>query len=806
MFNKPAVIGFDAQFAGLENVDRVAAAFYKGDMHNSSVQQLANYDCSELLALSARRIMQANRLTEQQLAVIVVSELAADYFVADNYSGYRQVSCFADALLSALQMMKERDIAVLISAVNLPDEPLTTQQLATCSYDQNFSGYGQNCGVASVLLSSEDFAVTHGCYRYAYLDSYAVTDDLNQIEQAIQCSFKESVISSKEISAIEVSAPGDVKLRALEENALLKSYHNGLTLHSSLSCIKSVIGENGPLSELSGFVNMLFALQQRYRPAVQAWNAPQDEKLTAWQDSPFYLLNDSAPVSPNKEGKARYMAYSCLCAEKYCHLIVQENGDQQVHSNGYNANTDLSLFIVSGNSLAELMEQLCHLTNGIANTDLKALAKQCYRHYLQNSSSKFHVVLLAESAQQLDKEISLALTGIADAFNQNRDWKTPLGSYFCVNPQTAPKISFLYPGIGATYLGLGRDLLQIFPEIYPSMQKLVNGSSGRLKAEQLIPRSVTRLSFKALKQHDLLLRNNLADIAECGVGYACLISRVFSELLGIKADFAAGYSMGEVSMFAALNCWENPGQMSPRLAESPTFNEQLSGELKTLRALWNIPAIQEGGEQQLWESYNIKGNVQQVENAIQADERVYITLINTANSVVIAGYPADCLAVAKRLGVRAIALNVHNAIHSEPACQHYQQMIELYSMELAERIPTKLYSSSCYLPVPFSKKAIAVSIAKCLCQQVDFPRLINTLAAQESSLFIEMGAGRSLCTWTDKILTGNSAYKDCMTVAVNAKGSDQQLMIFRAVAKLLSVGVQINLKSFFYGSIVVENN
>jgi PfaB family protein len=500
------------------------------------------------------------------------------------------------------------------------------------------------------------------------------------------------------------------------------------------------------------------------------------------------------------------MAYSCLSVDKYTHLILQENNDQQVHSNGFNANTDLSLLIVSGNSQAELIELLQQLKNDVYSTGFKSLAKHCYLHYRQNSDSKFRVVLLAESVQQLSKEIASAVTGIGDAFNNNRDWKTPLGSYLCVKPQTAPKISFLYPGIGATYLGLGRDLLQLFPEVYPSMQQLVTGSSDRLKAELLFPRAVTRLDFKALQQHDLLLRNQLAHIAECGVGYACLFTRVFSEVLNIDADFAAGYSMGEVSMFAALGCWKNPAQMSARLADSQTFNEQLTGELKTLRALWNIPATAEGGEKLLWESYNIKGRVQQVESAINKDERVYITLINTEDSLVIAGYPPDCQAVAKRLGVRAIALNVHNAIHCQPARQHYQQMVELYALELAERIPTKLYSSSCYLPVPFSKKAISVSIGKCLCQQVDFPRLINALLAQKSTLFIELGAGRSLCTWTDKILAANNANKDCMTVAVNAKGSDPQLMIFRAVAKLLSFGVKINLKSFFSGSIVVQNH
>ena len=803
-----AVIGFDAQLDGLENVDRVAAAFYQGNVHHSDTKLAQRYSYPQLCQLSATRVLKANKLIEQQVAVIIVSDRQQKMIAAQgNYIRCDTVTSFADALTLSAQIINEQNIAVLIMAAHLPDKPLKQQAQATISYALNFNCYGQCAGVGCVLLSSEQFAAAHHSYIYAYLNSFAVTDNLKHIEQTIEQSFAQCALSSEVISSVEISAPADRDQQALEQKALLNSYKNGLTLHSSVSCVKSVMGENGPLSELSGFLNAIFALQQRYRPAIKAWHAPQKIQLSEWLGSPFYLLNESAPAFANKDGTPRYMAYSCLSADKYAHLILQENNDNQVHSNGFNASSDLSLFILVGNSQAQLLVQLTKLKSELNSTAFKTLAKSCYQHYLQNSAAKFCTVLLAGSAAQLSKEIALALTGIADTFVNNKDWKTPQGSYFCVNPPaSAPKTCFLYPGIGATYLGLGRDLLHLFPEIYPSVVMQTDNIAASLKDELLNPRSVVSLDFNELKQRDLALRSNLADIAECGVGYACVFTRVFSDVFKIKADFAAGYSMGEVSMFAALGCWENPGQMSARLANSQTFNEQLSGELKTLRALWKLPASSEGGEKLLWESYNIKGSVAQVQNAIQEHERVYITLINTPESLVIAGYPADCLAVAKRLEVRAIALNVHNAIHSTPAYQQYQQMLDLYSMDLAPRIPTKLYSSSCYLPVPFSKKAIAVSIAKCLCEPVDFPRLIHTLVAQGSSLFIEMGAGRSLCSWTDKILADSAAQENCMTVAVNSKGSDQQLMIMRAIAKLLSFGVKVNLNSFFYGSIVVQVN
>jgi PfaB family protein len=177
--------------------------------------------------------------------------------------------------------------------------------------------------------------------------------------------------------------------------------------------------------------------------------------------------------------------------------------------------------------------------------------------------------------------------------------------------------------------------------------------------------------------------------------------------------------------------------------------------------------------------------------------------------------------VINTLGVRAMPLNMANAIHSPPAKREYNNMVELYTMAVNTRIQTKMYSSSCYLPIPQLSKTIAHSIAKCLCERVDFPRLINALYDQGARIFIEMGPGRSLSSWVDKIIeprieaVGTSHDADAtknnhVSVPVNAKGTSDELTYFRAIAKLTSQGVKLDLNSLFYGSIVmpslVKNN
>lgn len=818
---KLTVIGLDAQFAGLDNIDYVESALYKGDLHKADLHRLDGQNVAALLRQSdyaslctgsAARVLAANKLTAQQVAVIIISDCGERFADAEQqYFSCIKVDNLGAALIQSEKLISEFNVAVLIIAANTDADSSIKQDKASISFADDFSGYAQHNGVVCLLLSSLDFAEVHSCHRYATVHSVACSgntegqmvangDSEGNMVEAIEHSLRAGQLSPNMISSVEVSALSAPKLCAVETEALLSAYSHGQKLTTAISCSKSVLGENGCLSQLLGLLNSVFVLQQRYRAAIKEWTRPLHEKLQAWSESPFYLFNQATPAFPNADGSPRYVAYSCLSENHYAHIILQENDNQLVHHNGFNACSDLSLFVLAENNQAGLLRELQSLSADLQCSNFKQLAKQCFNGFAERQDKTFKMVLLAESPEQLDKEIRLALTGINNAFANNSDWKTPKGSYFSAIPLvTKNNIAFLYPGIGATYVGLGRDLFHLFPEIYPDIVALADNIGASLKEQLIYPRSLTCLGFSELKQLDLDLRRSLANIAECGVGFACVFSKIFEQVFNIKADLSAGYSMGEISMYAGLGCWQAPGLMSARLASSNTFNHRLSGELRALREMWNLPDVADGTFEQIWETYSIKSTFDEVTKAIQKGERVYVTLINTPDSLTIGGYPQDCLQVIERLGLRVMPLNMSNAIHSEPAYAEYQAMLDLYSMEVSQRISTKMYSSSCYLPIPQHPKAIAVSIAKCLCEPVDFPRLINTLSKQGASVFIEMGAGSSLSSWINKILKTNAKH---ITVPINAKGSDDQNSYARAAAKLVSVGVDINLSSFFYGSII----
>ncbi|QUM76745.1 PfaB family protein [Moritella sp. 24] len=882
-----AVIGMDANFSGQDNIDRVERAFYQG----TNVGTIDKLDCTpetvlncttETVLNSVALLAQTNQLDIADIAVLLMADSSSDNAllvkqmaeqVTQQCASCELITDLGQALKQATDLANNQDCAVAVIGINNANNSASTDTdpaetpAATISFDETFSGYVSVTGIASLLISSTAFASAHQCYVYANIKGFAQSNvnsqlssentelsaessvlNIKTISSTANTALQQAGISAEQVGLLEVSADSKAELALSESQGLMSAYNHTQTLHTALSCARSVTGDGGCFSQVAGLLKCVISLHQRYIPAIKDWQQPHSTQMLQWQASSFYMPVDARPWFPHVDGSAHVAAYSCVIHSSsepssghgYCHIVLQEHvlednflqdkqvqstvqshSSNDVRSNGYFASSELALVIIQGNSEAQLRSELETIAGQLSITEIKQIAADCYAR--TDADKLYSAVLIAETAEELSKEITQAFAGISSVFNEDtNEWKTPKGSYFTAQPankesannefdnSTQNGVTFMYPGIGATYVGLGRDLFHLFPQIYQPVADLADDIGASLKDTLLNPRSIARHSFKELKQLDLDLRGNLANIAEAGVGFACVFTKVFEEVFAVKADFATGYSMGEVSMYAALGCWQQPGLMSARLAQSNTFNHQLCGELRTLRQHWGMDDVANGTFEQIWETYTIKATIEQVEIAAADEDRVYCTIINTPDSLLLAGYPEACQRVIKKLGKRAMALNMANAIHSAPAYAEYDHMVELYHMDVTDRIKTKMYSSSCYLPIPQRSKAISHSIAKCLCDVVDFPRLVNTLHDKGARVFIEMGPGRSLCSWVDKILLSdkhkNNEQQDNrhVSVPVNAKGTSDELTYIRAIAKLTSHGVNLNLDSLFNGSILVQ--
>jgi acyl transferase domain-containing protein len=122
-----------------------------------------------------------------------------------------------------------------------------------------------------------------------------------------------------------------------------------------------------------------------------------------------------------------------------------------------------------------------------------------------------------------------------------------------------------------------------------------------------------------------------------------------------------------------------------------------------------------------------------------------------------------------------------------------QELEKLYTIP-AQKIPgIKFYSAAEYQSIELDSQEIAHKIAKGLCQQLDFPRLVNRVYSDGAKIFIEAGAGGICSRWIDK----NLANQEHLTVSLNRRGTDDHTSLIKALAKLLSHQVNLNLAPLY---------
>lgn len=867
MGNRIAIVGLDVAFADGRGIDSFDRYLYNGETQfsaapkqriaeNSSQQDTAaawlTCEDSAPNLLAARLVEQVSlqlnlSSKEVELVLLCRDELNQSYNLhaqlSEQVARLHSVHSVSEGLTAVASLIKDSQRVVAFLALDylLDAESLqkvsaeNEEQPHTLIFDQHMQGYQRGEGAAIILCKSAATATAHGDRVFGFVESQS-TDSQPKIacDQALSLADVDAV----DIGYLEATARDDIAQSTAELSTLLSVYQapsdkasdqtdsdlnkadaTDENLTCALGSARSVTGECGLFSDLCGLVKAVMALYHRYIPAVGGWSQakPEIEALTEWQNSRFYLPLQSRTWYLDADHRKRYAAYNLVESQdgqlSHTHIVLSENDEDRHRPNGYLAEMAMHCFPLADNNQAGLQKQLNELVDIIEQADcIKTAARECYQKFIDHKDAKYALVVLGDEKDELIKEVQLMSSGLEKAFADKAEWKTPKGSYFTAAPVgNDSDVAFVYPGVGAAYVGLGQDLFHMFPEAFNATDNMARNIGSMLKDRTINPRARRALTFKENKALDLELRRSLVTISECGVGYAYVFTTIFNRIFSIKADSALGYSMGEVSMYTAMDCWQDPGALSARLAASPTFNYGLTGDMQTLRKHWDLPPAKSGegnmsNGEKLWETYSLKGTVEAVSEACEKEEKVYITIVNTPDSIVIGGEPNACERVIASLGARGMAMEIPSAIHSEPAFKEYENMEKLYTLEVADKVDTKLYSSSCYLPIPQRTKSIANSIAKCFCEQVDFPRLVNTVYGRGARIFMEMGAGRSCCSWIDKILKHEGVEEPHVSIPVNAKGTPDHITITRCLAKLVSHRVDVDLTPLYEGSMLAKRH
>ena len=325
-------------------------------------------------------------------------------------------------------------------------------------------------GVGMLVLKRQADAERDGDKIYAILKGIGTSSDgagnavyAPKAEGQIRClndAYRVAGVTPDTIELVEAHGTGTKVGDATEVTGLMEVYKSTGRRGAwcAVGSIKSQIGHTKAAAGAAGILKAILALQHRVLPPTIKVNRPPAALLAA--DSPFYVNTEARPwVKPN--GYPRRAAVSAFGFGGSNFHCVLEESPQSFEQPDWDGNVQvISLSTMGLNELIDdVRSKLVPLSNSSWSgvRSFAALSRSQYR-----TEHTHRLVFVAErNKTDLGKLVAGALT-MFERYPEKGAWSTPDGAWYG-RGELNGKLGVLFPGQGAQYVGMLRELTCCFP-------------------------------------------------------------------------------------------------------------------------------------------------------------------------------------------------------------------------------------------------------------------------------------------------------------------------------------------------------
>ncbi|MEJ2475173.1 MAG: beta-ketoacyl synthase N-terminal-like domain-containing protein, partial [Desulfobacterales bacterium] len=682
-------------------------------------------------------------------------------------------------------------------------------------FDASADGTLPGEGAAAVVLKRLDRAVADNDRIYAVIKGLGKAGggkDHAPAKEAIVLSlkraFEDAGIFPSAVSFIETHGSGDPNEDRIESEALAQVF-DGQKLACAIGSVKPTIGHTGAAAGLASLVKAGLCLFQEIIPPLTNFSTPAS---ALWKDSFFYLPAFSQYWARDRADGPRRACVGAMTLDGNCmHAILEgfeyneldRNAGRVVEKAVLERRRPLGfsapgLFVVEGGTENELLEGLSSLSRHIQTSSDRSeqsvqvgkLAVSWHQERRLEKRShpakKYALSLVAGNLSQLETFIDDASTAVSTQTPRHMNGSggvsyapSPLGP----DAETA----FVFPGSGNHYVGMGRGIGVVWPEILRKM----DAETTRLKT-QLIPECYVpwRTSWAPGWEKQALSKivSDPLNMIFGQVVHGAMMTGLVKHF-GIRPQAMIGYSLGESAGLFALGVWPDRGQMLKRMLDTDLFATELAGPCRAARSAWNIPESEDVN----WCVAAVNRPADKVRKIIDNRPFVKLLIINTPNQCVIGGRKPDVTAVIDKLGCEAVFLDGVVTVHCDaaaPVAREYKQL-HLFPTILPKDI--RFYSCALGRAYTPTRESAADAVLNQALSGFDFTTLIEQAYADGVRIFLEMGPHASCTGMIKSIISA----KPHLALSACCRGEDDLLTILKCLGTLAVHRVPMDLDALY---------
>ncbi len=588
--------------------------------------------------------------------------------------------------------------------------------------------------------------------------------------KALRDAYASAGISTDAIDLLEAHGTGTAKGDAVEIGALCDVFGEAgdRAPWCAVGSIKSQIGHTKAAAGAAGLIKAALALHHKVLPPTIKVDTPAES--VAPGASPMYVNTQKRPWLPRTNRPRRAGVSSFGFGGSNFHVVLEEHTPKKT-SVDWDGN--VQIFAYSGANAAAIESQLSAIPargTWAATRDAAHRSRQTF-----DRTAARRLVFVAERGKT---DFDKLITGLRAQLAKQPDavWSLPDGAAYGVG---APEgiVAAMFPGQGAQYPGMLRDLACAFPEMIDSLAAADAALGEDARGVRLSDFIYPHPAFdEATRQaHDAALRaTSVAQPALGAVGIGALhILRRF----GVDAAAYAGHSYGELAALCAAGVYDadDLARVSRRRGELMEARDGERGAMLAVRAGADV-----------------------IEETVRA-AGLNVTLANknTPDQTVLSG-TAEAMARAAEIfaakNIQTTPLNVAAAFHSPLVAAAAVPFGETLHDVVFRTPSAPVYANTTAETYPADSNTARDLLANQLARPVEFVREIEAMYAAGVRTFVEVGPGARLCAMIGQILTGRM--HTAVSIDASAGKRDGFVDLARALAALAAEGRACDLHAW----------